>query len=94
MGGNIKKRTSGWRIGGIHQGPGPGKGGIPQEANQGPVSQKSGYFSGRKSHFKTMKPFMYRAFYVNRFCISAKLTLVQRFESKNLFFFQLHEKPT
>ena len=38
----------------------------------------------RKAISKTMKPFMYRAFYVNRFCISAKLTPMLRFESKNL----------
>ena len=41
-------------------------------------------FRARKAISKTMKTFIYRAFNVNRFCILAKLTLIQRFESKNL----------
>ena len=43
------------------------------------------WLRARKAISKTMKPFMYRAFYVNPFCISAKLML--RFESKNPFSF-------
>ena len=32
---------------------------------------------------------MYRYFYFNRFCISTKLTLMQRFECKSVFVLQL-----
>ena len=44
-------------------------------------------FRARKATSKTTKPLMYRAFYANTFWIYAKLALMQRFESKNLFGF-------
>ena len=44
-------------------------------------------FRARKVISKTTKPLMYRAFYVNRFCIEPNLILMRCFESKYRFVF-------
>ena len=63
----------------------------PTSMTSGPFLESSQKFSGPKSHVKNHEALDVQSFcfYFKRFCILKKLTLMQRFESKNRFVSQL-----
>ena len=56
---------------------------------RGPFLERPETFRTRKASSKTMKPFMYRAFYFNRFCIKQSLHLCSLSNLRIFLVFQL-----